>query len=154
MNGRSSLALLFVLVCLSTAHALEPGQTEKISPRDVYVSDGDTIRVRGEVYRLVDFDAPEIGRTARCEREVELGYEAKARVVDLVHEAKTVTLERVACSCAPAAPEGTMFCNYARRCGTLRADGEDVGRILIREGLAKAYPYRWNHVPRKPGWCG
>jgi endonuclease YncB( thermonuclease family) len=67
-------------------------------------------------------------------------------------EAQT-ELERVACSCAPSAPEETPACNYGRRCGTLRVDGEDVGAILIREHLAKAYPYRWGHPPRKPTWC-
>lgn len=135
-----------------TAIALASG-AEPISLRDVCVIDGDTIRVRGESYRLVGFDAPEIGRTARCKREVEKGYAAKAAVVDLVHSGKSLTLERVTCSCSPSAPEGSPSCNYGRRCGTLRAGGEDVGAILIRAGLAKSYPYRWDRVPPKPEWC-
>lgn len=89
-----------------------------------------------------------------CEREVAKGYEAKAALVDLVHSGKPLTLQRVACSCAPSSPEGSQFCNYGRRCGTLRAGGEDVGTILIRAGLAKDYSYGWDRVPPKPEWCG
>mgnify|MGYP000135485710 CR=1 FL=1 len=59
----------------SVAAAQDDG--EAISPRDVYVMDGDTIRVKGETFRLVGFDAPEIGNTARCEREVEIGAHAR-----------------------------------------------------------------------------
>lgn len=142
-----------VLIVFMTVIALA-SDPAPVSPRDVYVIDGDTIRVRGETYRLVGFDAPEIGRTARCELEVEKGFEAKAALVDLVHSGKPLTLQRVACSCPLSAPEGSQACNYGRRCGTLRAGGEDVGTILIRAGLAKDYPYRWDHVPPKPEWCG
>lgn len=142
-----------VLIVFMTVIALA-SDPAPISPREVYVIDGDTIRVLGERYRLVGFDAPEIGRTARCEREVEKGFEAKAALVDLVRSGKPLTLQRAACSCPPSAPEGSQACNYGRRCGTLRVGGEDVGTILIRAGLAKDYPYRWDRVPPKPEWCG
>ena len=142
------LATVFAASSSVAALALDSGQTETITARDVYVWDGDTIRVKGETYRLVDFDAPEIDPTARCKRRIELGYQAKARVVDLVHEAKTLTLRRGVCSCAPSAPEGSRLCNYARRYGTFRAQGEDVGCVLIRDGLAKPYPYSWYRAPK------
>lgn len=142
-----------MLLVLMTIIALADDRVP-VSPHDVYVIDGDTIRVRGEAYRLVGFDAPEIGRTARCGREVAKGYEAKAALVDLVHSGKPLTLQRVACSCAPSSPEGSQFCNYGRRCGTLRVGSDNVGTILIRAGLAKDYPYRWDRVPPKPEWCG
>lgn len=126
---------------------------EPVSPRDIYVVDGDTIRVGGVSYRLLGYDAPEVGRTARCDPEVAKGYEAKAAVVDMVHSGKPLTLERIACSCAPNTG-GTMACNYGRACGTLRVGGEDLGTILMREGLAKPYPYRWDRGVKKPEWCG
>ena len=119
------------------AAALEIGETEPLDPAVVYVVDGDTIRVAGSSYRLTGFDAPEIGRCAECEGEVAKGYDAKERVVDLVHGGELVALTRSACACPPDAPEGTMGCNCGRRCGTLRVAGEDVGTILMREGLAK-----------------
>src|ERR1700756_5614100 len=47
-------------------------------------------------------------------------------------------LTEVRCSCPPAT-QGTQSCNYGRRCDLLKANGEDVARILIREGLAHPY---------------
>jgi hypothetical protein len=44
-------------------------------------------------------------------------------------------LTELRCSCPPGT-QGTQSCNYGRRCGLLKATGEDVARILIREGLA------------------
>ena len=143
---------IIATIALSVLLSTQAVAADLLTPRDVYVVDGDTIRVGGFSYRLVGFDAPEIGRTADCDREVAKGYEAKAAVVDMVWGGKPLTLERVACSCPPDT-EGTMACNYARRCGTLRVGGEDVGTILMREGLAKPYPYRWPHPPPKPKWC-
>ena len=145
--GVAAIVLLVLMAVIALADDASP-----ISPCDVYVIDGDTIRVRGETFRLVGFDAPEIASTARCEREVEKGYKAKAALVDLVHSGKPLTLQRTACSCPPSSPEGSQFCNYGRRCGTLRAGGEDGGKTLIRAGLAR-YPYRWDRVPPRPDWC-
>jgi hypothetical protein len=65
-------------------------------------------------------------------------------------------LTEVRCSFRPGA-QGTQSCNYGRRRGLLRANGEDVARILIREGFAHPYCVRqpWvsetkSMVPLKP----
>jgi micrococcal nuclease len=50
-------------------------------------------------------------------------------------------LTEVRCSCRPGT-QGTQSCNYGRRRGLLKANGEDVARILIREGLAHPYCVR------------
>lgn len=133
-----AIVLLVFITVIALADDAAP-----VSPRDVYIIDGDTIRVRSETFPLVGFDAPEIGRTARCEREVEKGYAAKAAVVGFVSSGKPPTLQRIACSCPPSSSlEGSQLCDYGRRCGTLRAGGEDVGKTLILAGLAKEYSYR------------
>jgi endonuclease YncB( thermonuclease family) len=99
------------------------------------VIDGDTIRIghqKSDV-RLVGFNAPET-RRAVCEAERELGGKATARLRDLVRSSK-LDFEFVACAYPPGA-EGTPSCNYGRRCGTLKANGHDVGAILVSENLA------------------
>jgi endonuclease YncB( thermonuclease family) len=151
MLDRPKINSLFValLVLAASPAASEP---DSVTASDIHVTDGDTIKVNGHPYRLVGFDAPETWR-ARCSGEAVLGKAATDRLQQIVTTARRITLERVACSCAPNAPEETPACNYGRRCGTLRVDGEDVGTILTREHLAQAYPYRWDHPPRKPTWC-
>jgi len=124
-----------------------------ITSDEVRIIDGDTIRVhhqRPDV-RLVGFNAPET-RRAQCEVERELGGKATARLRDLVRSS-TLDFEFVACSCRPGT-EGTPSCNYGRRCGTLKVNGDDVGLILIRENLAVPFVCGQTRCPPTPKpWC-
>jgi endonuclease YncB( thermonuclease family) len=84
-----------------------------ITPDEVRVIDGDTIRIyhqRPDI-RLVGFNAPET-RRATCELERELGGKATGRLRDLVQSSK-LDFELVACAC-PSGTEGTPSCNYGR----------------------------------------
>jgi endonuclease YncB( thermonuclease family) len=73
MIGYFVLALAF-FASMANASPLNPGQVE--------VLDGDTIRVAGETFRLVGFDAPETYR-ARCPSERELGNRANSGFASL-----------------------------------------------------------------------
>jgi micrococcal nuclease len=121
-----------------------------VDQNQVEVLDGDTIRVAGETFRLVGFDAPETYR-AQCPSERELGNRATFRLRQLV-AGDGLDLERVACSC-PMGTEGTRRCNYGRSCGILRARGQDVGAVLIAEGLARVYMCGRTSCPLREPWC-
>lgn len=132
---------------------VEPATAEPISPMEIRVIDGDTIRLnhqRPDV-RLVGFNAPET-RRALCEAERELGGKATRRLRDLV-AAGNLDFQFVACACRPGT-EGTPQCNFGRRCGTLKSNGRDVGSLLISEGLA--VPFRCGATGGPPTlrpWC-
>ena len=144
-----ALAIALAGSNLGSSHA----GAEQIAPQDVRVIDGDTIRIfnmKPDV-RLVGFNAPET-RRARCDAERQLGALATRRVRDLV-KAGNLDYEPVACSC-PAGTKGAMVCNYGRECGTLKADGRDVGAILIEEGLAVPFVCGPTRCPKTPKpWC-
>jgi endonuclease YncB( thermonuclease family) len=136
------ILILAFVASIANASPLAPGQVE--------IVDGDTIRVAGETFRLVGFDAPEIYR-ARCASERELGNRATFRLRQLVAGGGP-DLEHVACSCRPGT-EGTPRCNYGRSCGVLRIRGQDVGAVLIAEGLARAYVCGRTSCPAREDWC-
>ncbi|RWN44689.1 MAG: thermonuclease family protein [Mesorhizobium sp.] len=117
------------------------------------ITDGDTIRLDGTAKgtRLVGFNAPE-SIEPRCTLEADLGRRAKGRLTELVASAK-LDLKMVPCSC-PAGTEGTNRCNYGRSCGSLFANGQDVGDVLIAEGLAVPFVCGATSCPPTPRpWC-
>lgn len=119
------------------------------------ITDGDTIRLIGAAKgtRLVGFNAPE-SIEPRCDAEADLGRRAKARLTELVAAAK-LELKMIPCSCPPPGTEGTGKCNYGRSCGHLFADGQDVGDVLVSEGLAVPFVCGSASCPPKPRpWCG
>jgi endonuclease YncB( thermonuclease family) len=138
-------ALTFIIAfvaSIANASPLNSGQVE--------VVDGDTIRVAGETFRLVGFDAPETYR-AHCPAERDLGNRATFRLRQLV-AGGGLDLERVACACRTGT-EGTPRCNYGRSCGVLRALGQDVGAVLIGEGLAHPFVCGRTSCPARQAWC-
>ncbi len=128
------------------------GRTLRAS--DIRVIDGDTVYIRGQAanVRLVGFNTPET-RSPQCNAEYQIGLRATARLRGLIQNAQSLEFERVACACRPGT-EGTRKCNYGRQCGVLKANGTDVGRILISEGLAVRYVCGRTSCPPRPGnWC-
>ena len=150
MNAPTWRTLFCVAVVLSLSAA---AVAAPLTSDDVRVIDGDTIRVHHQQpnVRLVGFNAPET-RRAVCAAERELGDKATRRLRDLVQSSQ-LDFEFVACACR-SGTEGTPSCNYGRRCGTLKANGEDVGAILIRENLAVPFVCGQTRCPPTPKpWC-
>ncbi|MBB3544114.1 thermonuclease family protein [Rhizobium sp. BK399] len=131
----------------------ERTSAETIDHQTFSVTDGDTIRINGEVSgtRLVGFNTPE-KFSPKCDRKRDLGNRASARLAEIVSKS-SMQLTKVRCSCSPGT-EGTDRCNYGRSCGVLRADGRDVGEILISEGLAVPFNCGATGCPPTPRpWC-
>lgn len=137
-------------LALMVAVLVSPAAASSIDPGDVRVIDGSTIEVRGAVYRLVGFDAPETVR-AQCAAERERGATAMARLNLLVAKGG-LDFTRVPCACA-AGTEGTPRCNDGRLCGVLKAGGRDVGAILMSEGLARPALCARQPCPRRQSFC-
>lgn len=100
------------------------------------VFDGDTIRIAGEHIRLANVDAPEHGGAA-CARERVLGVRAATRLRTLL-SAGTISLE------APLGPDTDAA---GRKLRLVRVEQRDVGRILVKEELA-----RWSSGEKRT-WC-
>lgn len=121
---------------------------------DIRVIDGDTLDIARQSanVRLVGFNAPEVS-SPKCSNELALGRRATERLKALIKSAQSMELTRVRCACAPGT-EGTGRCNFGRQCGVLKVDGQDVGKILISEGLAVSYICGRTSCPPRPGnWC-
>jgi endonuclease YncB( thermonuclease family) len=111
------------------------------APSNFYTVDGDTVNIGSLRVRLATHDAPELFHP-RCERELVLARKAKDRLKSLL--TGDYSIEYVACATGTGARD-----KYGRACAVFRVppNGEDVGDILIREGLAVRYGNG------KPDWC-
>lgn len=101
------------------------GSGERVS----CVVDGDTIWLEGINYRLEGYDTPEeYNNVCGGFAEIDLARAATARLVELLNQ-EDWEMKPVGRSDA-----------HGRVLANLIVDGVDVGDILIREGLARAYP--------------
>ncbi len=152
-SRRNRVMRTIALSLLALTLFATPAMAEQIEPASVRVIDGDTIAVDGRRsnIRLVGFNTPEI-RNAKCEDEGRLGVNATNRLRELV-QADPLELTIVRCACKPGT-EGTRNCNYGRSCGLLKTNGQDVGEILIAEGLAVPFICGKTRCPKTPRpWC-
>jgi endonuclease YncB( thermonuclease family) len=88
------------------------------------ITDGDTLRLNGVTYRLHGIDAPEAKQA--CADGWPAGSLATTRLQALVSGRSVVCEKR-------------DQDRYGRTIAVCRANGEDLGGILVREGLAWAF---------------
>ena len=140
-------ALLLLLVPLAACSEPIAVQINTSSESAIYWSDGDSGRIDGVKFRLANVDAPETGGVgarggAKCEFERELGYDAKAFMVELTRDAELVITNN-------SGPD-----RYERNVITLSADGQDVGEAGIAAGHLGPWPHRGRRaLTKKPDWC-
>lgn len=141
-------ALLLLLVPLAACSEPLAVQITASSESSIYWSDGDSGRIDGVKFRLANVDAPETGGVgaiggAKCEYERELGYDAKAFVVELTRDAELVITSN-------SGPD-----RYDREVITLSANGQDVGEAGIAAGHLGPWPHEGRRaLAKKPDWCG
>ncbi|MEP9378436.1 thermonuclease family protein [Aquabacter sp. CN5-332] len=143
--GVTVRAILLILAAMLSAGAY----AAPIAPGQINVRDGDTVIVGAIRYRLVGYNTPEVGFSAKCPQERALGAQATQRLRRLV-AGGGLDFERVSCQCRPGT-EGTPACNYGRLCARLTAAGRDVGETLVAAGLAKPFRYGKDRFPHD--WC-
>ena len=113
----------------------------------IYWSDGDSGRIGDVKFRLSNIDAPETGGVgaiggAKCEYERELGFKAKAFMVELTKGRKVTIL----------AEYGTD--RYDRLVVDLSVDGADITKAAIAAGHLKPWPHKGRkQITKKPDWC-
>lgn len=88
------------------------------------ITDGDTLRMNGVTYRLHGVDAPETRQA--CPDGWPAGRMATTRLQELISGRTVICQEK-------------DRDRYGRTVAVCRAGGEDVGAILVREGLAWAF---------------
>ncbi len=98
-------------------------------------------------FRLANVDAPETGGVgarggAKCEAERELGFDAKAFMVELTRDAELIITGN-------SGPD-----RYDRDVITLSANGTDVARAGVEAGHLGEWPHKGRRaLTKKPDWC-
>ena len=138
-----AVAISLLLTCTASA--------EPVRVNDISVVDGDTIDYRGERYRMIGYDTPEIQTPKRIvgPDEKAVATIAKERFIELLHSGP-LDLKEVRCSC-PKSTIGTRWCNGGRKCGLLTLSGKNIGDALIAEELALPYICK-SRCPPMPDW--
>lgn len=103
------------------------------------VIDGDMFDLAGERIRIANIDAPGIS-SAKCDKEFDLGQKAKRRLEELLMSG-FVTLIR------GDPVDGRNKDDHGHTLGTISIEGQDIGEVMIKEGLAH------RRTGRREQWC-
>ena len=136
-------ALLFGVATLGSASPAMAADSESAAfdkcgraARVNCVVDGDTFWYAGEKIRIVDINTPEVSQP-ECAFEAELGAKATARLLALLNDGPFELQTK-----------GRNKDQYGRLLRTVYRDGQSLGDMLVREGLAEDWK------GRRSSWCG
>ena len=140
------ISALLTMGCSTDAQDTSPDVNGQVY-NTIYWSDGDSGRLDGLKFRLANIDAPETGRLgqrsgAKCELEIERGFEAKGFIVEFTRGAELMIIKDYGED------------RYGRLVIDLAADGKDVARAGIEAGVLGDWPHRNGRaLQKKPNWC-
>lgn len=121
MNPLNAVVTLAAIALLAAVPA--------VGAEAVRVVDGDTIVVGGITHRIHGIDAPEFGQTCKAASGKDWAC-GKAALAEM--ERLTLSARRVECD--DRGQDG-----YGRQLSVCRADGQDIGKRLIEDGLAWSF---------------
>jgi len=140
------ISAMMTLGCSADAQNNTPDVVGQVY-NTIYWSDGDSGRLDGLKFRLANIDAPETGRLgqrsgAKCELEIERGFEAKAYIVDFTRDAELEIINEYGQD------------RYGRLVIDLAADGKDVAQAGVKAGVLGDWPHKNGRaLQKKPNWC-
>jgi len=141
------LSLFLIAACAPVA-ADDVETLEGLKVESIYWSDGDSGRINGDIkFRLANIDAPETGSMkqrggAKCEKERELGFLAKAFMVELTRDDVLVVTADFGLD------------RYQRNVIYLEVDGINVGAAGVLAGHLAEWPHKGRRALKsKPDWC-
>jgi len=117
-------------------HNVIDGDTIKVTIGSVHPLLGDRIKIR-----VKDIDTPEISKWKygyKCQRELELGLEAKRVAEEFLGGAESIELRNVSRG------------KYFRIAADVYVDNKNLSDVLLDQGLAYAYT---GGKGKKKGWC-
>ena len=137
-----SITLLFAppFSALAKNKTVEPMQVEIVR-----VIDGDTVVLSKKIsgtdrLRLEGIDTPET-RTAKCNREASLGYEAKGYARALLEDKQVILYT------------SGKTDKYRRLIGRIMVNDANYGQTMIEKGYAVRWTKEWAAAPKEKRWC-
>ena len=107
----------------------------------IHWDDGDSGKIHGLKFRLMDVDAPE-RRSFKCQEENEFADEAWLWAREFT-ESKVIQIVET---------DGKSWNRVVAR---VLADGEDVAEVGMAEGYLKPWPHDGSTaLTERPDWCG
>ena len=136
MSSKVFLLIISLSIILLLLDEEKPSGHLFVGAGKIFVIDGDTIAVDDVRHRLMGFDTPETYR-ARCQEEHALGTKATERLNNLISQAGGLTIV------SDPHPD-----KYGRTLSKAYVGDEPLAKILISEGLARAY-----RGGKRADWC-